>query len=227
MANRMGGLTEETVGGAPVNWRPILLLGLAANLDNLGVGISYGFRGVRVRWLPNLAIACISLLATAVSMILGHGAAQILPIRAARDVGAAILFFVGAWVGLEAWMGQQPAPVETQRLIKIPLGVAGVWIEVLRDPQKADTDSSGEIDLKEATALGFALSLNNLGTGLGAGLNHFPVLATALVTGLGSLLSIAGGAWLGRNALARRLGTGASYIAALMLIAIAVWEWHG
>lgn len=210
-----------------MDWRAILLLGIGANLDNLGVGISYGIRRVRVGAAANLLIAGIALAVTAAALFLGHHAAALLPHVAAKHIGAGLLFAVGLWVGLEAWLerldeqlGQEP-----RRLLRLSLGVPGLWLEVLRDPQKADVDRSGVIDLREAGALGFALSLNNMATGLGGGLSHYPVVATAVVTALGSWLTIAAGEWLGRRARLPWLGRVAGYVAMLLLVGLALWEW--
>jgi len=211
-----------------LDWRGVLLLGIGANLDNLGVGVSYGIRGIKVRWQANAVIAGIALAGTGAAIVAGNEAAGLLPLMAARRAGAAILLLVGLWIGLQAWLEHvTPPPGDApQRLLRLPLlGAAGVWIEILRDPQKADVDRSGAIDLREAMLLGIALSLNNVGTGLGAGLGHYPALVTAVVTALGSWVTILGGAWLGRRAGMRRLGQGASYIATLVLVVLAIIEW--
>lgn len=210
-----------------MDWRVVLLLGLGANLDNLGVGISYGIRGMKVNWRANAVIALIAFVATAAALLMGRGAATLLPVVAARHVGAAILFAVGAWIGLEAWLERLEPPEgdQPQRLLRLPLGAPGVWMEILRDPQKADVDRSGAIDLREAALLGIALSLNNLGAGLGGGLNHYPTLATAAVTAIGSWLTITAGQRLGNWSGARWLGQGAAVCATVLLICLAIWEW--
>jgi putative sporulation protein YtaF len=160
-------------------------------------------------------------------MLLGHGAARLLPVSAAKHLGAALIFLVGLWIGLEAWLEQlEPAHGdEPQRLLRISLGAPGLWLEILRDPQQADVDRSGVIDLREALLLGIALSLNNLGTGLGAGLNGYPVLMTTGLTAVGSWLTISGGAWLGRISGGRFQARSAGYVAMLILLGLAVWEW--
>lgn len=211
-----------------MDWRGVLLLGIGANLDNLGVGISYGMRGIKVRWQANAVIAGIALVATGLATAAGNEAAALLPLVAAKRVGAAILLLVGLWIGLEAWLEHLSPSADgaPQRLLRVPvLGAPGVWIEILRDPQKADVDRSGAIDLREAALLGIALSLNNVGTGLGGGLGHYPVLATALVTAVGSWVTVSGGAWLGRRSSVRWLGEGASYAATFVLVVLAIIEW--
>jgi putative sporulation protein YtaF len=211
-----------------VAWAFVLLLGLGANLDNLGVGLSYGIRGVRVDWKANTVIAGVALLATAAATALGHVAGKILAVQTASHIGAVMLFLVGLWVGVQAWLERfdEPAGDGPQRILRVPLGGPGLFLEILRDPSKADLDRTGTIERKEALLLGIALSLNNLGIGLGGGLSHYPVLPVALVTAAGSWITIAVGGWLGRTVTARWLGRGASFIATALLLALAVWEWH-
>ncbi|MGV4967043.1 sporulation membrane protein YtaF, partial [Priestia aryabhattai] len=42
-----------------MEWLFILGFALSSSIDNFGVGISYGVRKVRIRWLSNLLIAAI------------------------------------------------------------------------------------------------------------------------------------------------------------------------
>jgi putative sporulation protein YtaF len=209
-------------------WAFILLLGLGSNLDNLGVGISYGIRGVRVDWKANSIIAGVALIATAGAMAAGHVAGAVLTVHTARHIGAAILFLVGLWVGLQAWLERfdQPAAEGPQRILRVPLGAPGLWLEILRDPSKADLDRTGTIDQKEAFLLGIALCLNNLGIGLGGGLSRYPIVPVALVTAAGSWVTMGVGAWLGRAAGSRWLGRSASYATTILLLLLALWEWH-
>jgi putative Mn2+ efflux pump MntP len=68
--------------------------------------------------------------------------------------------------------------------------------------------------------LGVALSLNNVGSGIGAGAAGISVLATTLLAGALSLLSVGGGAsagrWLGRFILNDR----AELVSGLALVAV-------
>jgi hypothetical protein len=46
-------------GEYKMEWLFILGFALSSSIDNFGVGISYGVRKIRIRWLSNLLIAAI------------------------------------------------------------------------------------------------------------------------------------------------------------------------
>jgi len=49
-----------------------VFLGLAANLDNFGVGVSYGVQKIRIPFLSNFSIALLSGVVTFISVLSGH-----------------------------------------------------------------------------------------------------------------------------------------------------------
>ncbi len=93
-------------------------------------------------------------------------------------------------------------------------------LAVVADPQQADRDRSRQIDLHEATLLGVALSVNNIGGGMGAGLVHLSVLWIAFFSALFSFLVLWLGGWAGRRLAATRLGDYAQILAGVLLIVI-------
>jgi putative Mn2+ efflux pump MntP len=74
------------------------------------------------------------------------------------------------------------------------------------------------ISSREALALGFALALNNVGTGAGAGVAGVSPLATTLLAGTLSLICIGGGSRLGWSLGSLVLGRWASLISGLILL---------
>jgi putative Mn2+ efflux pump MntP len=63
----------------------------------------------------------------------------------------------------------------------------------LEHPEKADRDRSGHIDVQEAIALAFGLSLNNLGVGVAAGISDLDAeFTTLLVFAFGVLAMLVG-----------------------------------
>ncbi len=51
----------------------ILLIGIASNLDNAGVGIAYGIRKIRISWFNNFIIAFFGFLFTLLAGFWGIG----------------------------------------------------------------------------------------------------------------------------------------------------------
>src|SRR5207302_9253966 len=80
-----------------------------------------------------------------------------------------------------------------------------VFQSILSNPTRADRDSSLNIDFGEATLLGIALSINNIGGGIGAGLALLSPFWTAAASAVISFAVL----WLGAGA-GRALGTRAA-----------------
>jgi putative sporulation protein YtaF len=190
-----------------------LLIAVAANLDNLGVGIAYGARRVAVAPLPNLFIAVLAAVGTAVFGLVGHGVRHLIPPGWADAIGATILVAVGIWVMVEAG-------VSGERQASRAPGVS----DVLRDPTLADRDRSGDLSWPEAAVLAVALSINAWAGGIGAGLVGVDIPLVAGLTGVMSYLMLWGGAVVGRRALAGTLGEKASVAAGILLILVGLHQ---
>lgn len=186
----------------------ILLIGIASNLDNLGVGVAYGVRRIRVPFLPCLVIAAFAGLFTYLSVWAGSFISGFLSPTAANVIGAVLLIGVGIWV-----MVSQKR--ETQATVE---ATDSGLLQVLQEPVRADADRSGVISLPESVVLGVALSINNLTNGFSAGLWHLNALATALSSAAFSYLAIWGGAGLSGRFAAGWLGNKATIAAGCLLI---------
>jgi len=194
-----------------VEWGLILGIALGNNLDNAGVGIAYGIARIRLPFLSNLWIALVTFLITASAVVLGDQVAHLLAPPVARMSSAVVLCGLGLWLLLPA-LSKGKKRENTQEKPSM--------LAVLVDPQQADRDHSRQIDLQEATLLGFALSVNNLGGGMSAGLVHLSVLWTAFFSALFSFLALWLGGWAGRRLAATRLGDYAQVLAGVLLIVI-------
>lgn len=180
------------------------LLAAALSLDSLSVGLLYGARRIRLPAAATLIVAGASGLLLTLAMFGGSLMANLLPPKAAGEVGGLLLVGVGLWI---AWGALRPKePVEASEVVAAPrvqvyklrLGSAQIVIEILREPGRADLDRSGSISLWEAGLLGIALALDSVAAGLGAGLAGanwlLPVLAFAL-----SWLFLTAGGWVGER----------------------------
>jgi putative Mn2+ efflux pump MntP len=182
-----------------MDWLFSLLIALAANIDNLGVGIAYGSRKMDISIRANLIIAFLSFLATLFAANIGAFLNETIQLKYAGDLGAVILICAGLW---------------------IILGPA----ELIHQPEKADRDCSNPLDDAEAVLLGIALSANAVAVGLDAGLVALPILVISLFVGLFSFLTIAFGCSIGRVYLAKRLGNAATNVSGLLILAIGLYQ---
>ncbi|WP_042163550.1 sporulation membrane protein YtaF [Paenibacillus gorillae] len=187
----------------------LLVLAFAVSVDGFGVGITYGLRRIRIPLFSVLIIALCSGLIIWVSMQVGSWITGYLPPIAAKLMGAIILVVIGIWALLqlrrnrkeesdEAVKDQEvvegadaavPAePANPVLVVIVELKRIGLVIQILRTPQAADVDKSGTISASEAVMLGFALSLDAFGAGIGAAMIGLPALWTAVVIAAASAL---------------------------------------
>ncbi|HIE12011.1 MAG TPA: sporulation membrane protein YtaF [Desulfotomaculum sp.] len=202
----------------------ILLLVIAANLDNLGVGISLRIRRIRVPFSSNLLIAFTTSSGTLLTLIAGKWLASFISPELAKYTGALVIIATGVWVLYEELCraGRKAAAVNPAEAEyeQPPPETAGQrrLTELLTAPSLADVDHSGHIDLKEALLLGMALALNNFAAGLGAGVFGLNPLLTAFTVSLFSLFLLWLGIGLGQNCMSRWLGDCAGPVAGLLLV---------
>lgn len=206
----------------------ILLLAISCNLDNVGVGIAYGARGVAIPFTSNLLIALITAGGTGLCIIFGHQIFQVLPAEVGVILGAMLLIGMGLWVirqeiGGRTSQDREAPPADEAK----NLSEASRWrriLHILKNPFLADQDSSGHIDLKESFLLSLALMLNNIPNGVGAGLLGLSTLFTTLMVGVLSILTFWLGIGLGRSVGIHWLGRHAGTISGVLLIVIGVAE---
>jgi len=164
-----------------------LVIALAVSFDGLGVGASYGARGLEI---PPSSLACISALTgvlMAVSMGAGGYLAGFVPPEAARFFGGVIIVALGAW---QCWQGYLEV---LERKLRTADGAAdyklaafrvkplGIVVQILKEPLAADRDASGSIDSAESVFLGVALGLDAFAAGFGASLGGFSWAIVPLV----------------------------------------------
>lgn len=203
---------------------PILFFGLAANLDNLGIGISYGVRKVRIPFLSNFFIALLSGLVAALSVLTGELLSR--AIDWANIAGSVLLMAIGLWV---AWPKQAkelalPVSVPVSKTYSVPVKPFGLLIEITKDPSLADLDANGFISSKEAIVLGLTLSFNCIATGVSAGLTGLAPIPVALSVFLFSMAAISTGYITGWRSAAQRFEHSAQFISGALLILIGIWE---
>jgi putative Mn2+ efflux pump MntP len=187
-----------------VPWLAALLIGAVSNLDNLGAGIALGIRGTRVDATENLIVAATTMAATAAAITCGHVLSILIPSDVTGWFGPLIIIAIGiATVRSHVQAPRPPDPANAP------------WCKCCHPP-----DVDNVISRHEAIVLGVSLSVNNLGTGVGAGVSGIPALATTVSAGLLSLACVGGGSHFGRAFGRLVLGRHAPLIAGMLLLAI-------
>lgn len=183
-------------------WLFILGFAFSSSLDNLGVGISYGIRGIRIGLISNIIMALICFLLSEVGIIGGQWISKVLPGMFSTLVGAFVLIIIGIRIVLLAI----PRKKQTQESEPVSSEAASLK-GLLQNPEKADLDKSGEIGYGEAVILGLALSANAVTNGLGAGLLGLSPLAISLTAAIGSFITVWFGTAVGRKVATLRIGS--------------------
>ena len=180
-----------------------LLIGLASNLDNLGVGVSYGARRIGIPFLSNLMIALVATVGTGLLAYTGGSLKHLLSPAVAGAVSASCIISVGFWVLWPRRAGKEP-------------------IEMVIHPEEADIDHSGDISLREALALSVGLGVNAWAGGFSGGLVGVPAWAIALAAGGFSIATLWAGERVGKHTLGHWLGARANVVAGVLLILVGV-----
>ncbi len=158
----------------------LVLLAIALSVDGFFVGCSYGLR--KTKLLPGSigVIALLTAMLMGISMSVGSVLSRIIPNFVAQLIGGFILIVIGIWQLIQGWLNyichengiDEPEPI----LAKVHIRSLGVVIQILKTPDIADLDLSGDIDSKEALLLGLALGLDAFGAGFGAGMTGYSLI---------------------------------------------------
>jgi len=201
-----------------MNELPALLLSLAVSLDSLGVGLSYGVKKVRIPLPSLLLLSALSGLAMLASMLAGHFVGSFLSAEVARFLGGMTLIGLGLLALLMAKRTRHGSTTKkNDRILSLRIRSLGLIVQVIRDPDSADLDQSGEISAGEAVLLGMALALDALGGGFGAALTALPPFLTSALVGLATLSSLKLGLKLGRR-LVRKESPWATLVHGVLLV---------
>lgn len=201
---------------------PVLLVAISSNADNVAVGIAYGIRNVRVPLPSNLFIAVFTSCVTLLSTLAGQRIGCYLPPQLANMVGGGIIAGIGVWVLIQSTRSRA-LDDKTAMAGYIRPGMLPKLLSVLENPLSIDRDLSGHIDLREVCLLAVALSLNNVGNGIGAGMVGMSPLLIATAVLVFSVITLWGGVAAGCYG-QRILGNFAKVMSGVLLVAVGVYE---
>ena len=221
---------------------PLLILSIAANLDNLGTGIAFGLIKKRIPAMANFFIALISTIFTYLAMVFGKLLEWILPPWEINELGALIIISVGFWIffaddlrfikkQIYSWLAQylpsrspqrfsQEMTINPNEMINFPKPAYLTQSGLNYPAQKAKSF----LGFKKNLLIGLSLSINAMAGGLGATLSGYNPLLTSLAIGIFSYLTIATGQKLSRTYFSRWLGLLAPRIAGILLMLLGVYE---
>ncbi|GAB0169251.1 sporulation membrane protein YtaF [Lysinibacillus sp. CTST325] len=203
-----------------MTWLIILAFTFSSSIDNLGVGLSYGIRKINVRFDKNILIAVICFLMSMAGITFGVWLSKILPGMLPVVIGAILLCIIGIRIILLAKPRKQETSIVNRNNDNNNVQ------DILRNPEEAQFNKSGEIGWGEAVLLGIALAANALTNGVGAGLLGLSPLVISILAAIGSFITVWLGVKLGSKVADVRIGSFTvgqfgTIISGVMLIIIA------
>ncbi|PGZ94317.1 sporulation membrane protein YtaF [Bacillus sp. AFS029533] len=204
-------------------WITVLFLAFSSSIDNFGVGITYGIRGIKVGLLANLIISIIAFIFSEAGIVSGQYISKVFPGTLSNVIGAFFLLVIGLRIVLLTF----PRKDKQTIINNDDESVSNIVTNYLSSPEKADVDHSGDISSFEAIILGTAVSMNALTNGLGVGLIGLSPFAISIAASIFSFLAIWLGVLLGKKVANVKiggwsLGQFSSIISGVILVLIAI-----
>ena len=206
----------------------LLLLAFALSLDSFSVGFTYGLRKMVLPLKSVFIIATCSAISLMIAVSIGHGLEKILSPNITASLGGFILIALGAWVLFQFFRSEkekESEQLEHEKLIvNFEIRSLGIAINILKKPMSADFDRSGTITGIEAFMLGFALSIDAFGAGIGAVMLGFsPIylaITVAVMSSLFVLLGIKSGSFFHKINWIQKF----TFLPGILLIIIGIWK---
>jgi putative sporulation protein YtaF len=186
------------------------LLALSSNVDNFGVGMSYGVRRISLPPSSNLVVASLTAGVTFLTVLLGKNISSIINPEQLSKVGSFCFIIMGLIIMVRETRKVMCTPTHKADLVKEDALLNLTFIEkigkIQETPLIADMDHSGDISVKEAFFLGCALSVNNAATGVAAGISGLNAFTTSAVVFIISILTLVIGILIGNTHACNWLG---------------------
>jgi len=193
------------------------LIALSNNFDNIGVRVAYSIRGIKISNPINLWISVITFFISAFAAYSGTKLSGIFSKQMSSIVAMLLLSAIGTWMIIDHYKKKNDGHME-ETDVDSGQGI----LHILANPQKADMDNSKHIDFKEATVLGIALSINNVGGGLSAGMIGLNSFWVGLLSAIISFIALWGGNFISEYFIKWHIADKATVAAGIVLIAIGV-----
>lgn len=203
-----------------------ILLAFSSNLDNLIIGIAYGIKKIKIKFSISILIALINTLGTFLSMILGSILNKFIPVYICNYIGAILLIIVGLFMIFDFFKEQinsKKNKINIQNENKDIIESLN-YDDILINNKTADTNGSGNIEIKEAISLGLALSINNFALGLGGSMSGISVPLTTLFTFIFCILTLTLGLKIGNSFLSKIFGKYSGLISAIIIIVMGIFQ---
>lgn len=189
-----------------------ILLAVSVSSDNFVVGFSYGIKKIKLSILSYLMIVLLPAIATMLAMYIGEAASYLINENIAQAIGSLILIILGGYSIIKAKKEHNNIKDKDVN-----------YENIIKNPEVADKDNSGVIDVKEAVVLSFALAINNIGIGVGASVIGINLLFATFFTLFIGALMLSLGNFLGNKINNKELGKKGELISGLLIIVLGIY----
>jgi putative sporulation protein YtaF len=190
-----------------------VVIALANNVDNLGARLAYSVQGTKVSVLINAWISVITLFISGAAAYFGGAIMALLGKFFASFLAMGMLVALGLWMILHARFQSWHDRIHEEK-------TATRHHHILRKPHHADIDDSKHIDFAEGTVLGFALSINNVGGGVTAGVLGINPMLVGFLSAVISFAALFAGNHVAAFFVKRRISDKATVVGGVALILI-------
>ena len=187
-----------------MSFAAVLILAVSLRMDALGIGISYGLRGIRVSWTARVVICAMSMMVTGAAVGLGSVLLEVIPLPAAKLLGCGMLLILGLVIIVQGFRKRKE-----------------------ENSFSCDFDRSKAIETAEALYLGAALSVDSFGAGVSSAVSGMNSILVPILAGLMQMLFLWGGGFLGKRLKLIQLKNPGVfvYLSGGLLVILAVLRW--
>nr|WP_315021139.1 manganese efflux pump [uncultured Aminipila sp.] len=193
----------------------VFLFALSANIDNFIVGTAYGLRKVNLNFIETSIISSIILLGTIIAMAFGKILLKFIPIELAGSLGGSMIICMGVYYLIVFYKNRN------KEFDKIEENKDNKSQEIMNENSEIKIQ---KLQYKESVILGFVLSINNAGLGIGASITGLNIVVTAIVSFVFSFMFIYLGNKLGNSWGASIIGKYAELVSGIIIIFLGCLE---
>ena len=192
-------------------------IALTNNVDNVAARIAYSIRGIRISTPINIWISVITFVISCFAAYSGTMISGFLSKQLSSIIGMSLLTGIGLWMIVEQYVTKTKDSAGASEKEKNN-GVFGIMMK----PENADMDHSKHIDFREATLLGVALSINNVGGGISAGMIGLNPFWVGFLSAVLNFIALWVGNHIAEVFIKWNLSRRATVVAGIILIAIGI-----
>lgn len=139
----------------------VILLSVGVSIDAMAAGTAYGLKNIRMPLISLTVIGIITGLFTIGAMLSAQLFAESINSSLVAVIGAVLLFALGFWNIIVEYLARVTNKNDSKTK-KTGNSLGEGIIDIMAEPEKADSDKSNSISSIEAISLGIALGMDNM-----------------------------------------------------------------